>query len=117
MPKRINQIRSIVDTLLERGKFTEPPINVEQIANGQKITIRKAPLGDVSGLIFREGDQVIIGVNEDHHKNRRRFTIAHELGHFFLHSKKPLFVDKVFPVMRRDHISSEAIDKDEIEAN
>jgi Zn-dependent peptidase ImmA (M78 family) len=117
MRRRINQIRSIVETLLERGKFIEPPIDVKQIATEQKIDVREEPLGDISGLIFREGSQVIIGVNENHHERRRRFTIAHELGHFFLHSENPLFIDKVFPVKRRDHVSSEAIDKDEIEAN
>ncbi|SRR5258706_1395345 len=117
MTKRIKQIRSIVDTLLEQGKFTEPPIRVQEIAVGQKINVREEELGEISGLIFREGSQVIIGVNSSHPPKRKRFTIAHELGHFFLHSENPLFVDKVFAVKLRDHVSSEAINKDEIEAN
>jgi Zn-dependent peptidase ImmA (M78 family) len=117
MTKRIKQIRSIVDTILDQEKVAKPPIKVHEIALGQKINIREEDLGEISGLIFREGNQVIIGVNKSHSDNRKRFTIAHELGHFFLHSENPLYVDKVFAVKLRDHVSSEAIDKDEIEAN
>jgi Zn-dependent peptidase ImmA (M78 family) len=68
-------------------------------------------------LIFREGSQVIIGVNGAHAETRKRFTVAHELGHYFLHANNPLFVDKVFAVKLRDHTSSEAVNFDEIEAN
>ena len=117
MSRRIKQIRSIVEMLLEQGNFVKPPIKVHEIALGQKIAIQEEPLGDVSGVIFREGNQVIIGVNKTHSDERKRFTIAHELGHFFLHSEHPLYVDKIFPVKLRDHVSSEAIDQDEIEAN
>ncbi len=117
MGKRIKQIKSIVDTLLERSKSTKPPIKVDEIALGQKITIREEQLGEISGLIFREGSQAIIGVNSNHPNTRKRFTIAHELGHFFLHTENPLFVDRVFAVKLRDHVSSEAINQDEIEAN
>ncbi len=45
---------------------------------------------DVSGLIRRDEDDggksgFAIYVNADHAETRRRFTIAHELGHFVLH--------------------------------
>ncbi len=97
MSKRIRQILSIVETLLEQTNHRKPPIDVEAIARSQSI--------------------ITIGVNSGHSETRKRFTIAHELGHFFLHSSNPLFVDKIFAVKLRDHIASEAIDKDEIEAN
>ncbi len=38
-----------------------------------------------SGYISYNDEEWIIGVNADHHKNRQRFTIAHELGHYMLH--------------------------------
>jgi Zn-dependent peptidase ImmA (M78 family) len=117
MGKRIKQINSIIDTLLEGSKISYPPIDVNKIAIAQRINIHEEQLGDISGLVFREGNQVIIGVNSSHPITRKRFTIAHELGHFFLHAENPLFVDKVFAVKLRDHVSSEAISKEEIEAN
>lgn len=45
---------------------------------------------DLSGLIRRDPDKggksgFAIFVNGDHHRNRRRFTTAHEIAHFVLH--------------------------------
>lgn len=120
MVRRIRKIRRIVDQLLQRaeiGMKEEPRVDVREIAALLGIEIREKPLGDVSGLLYREGSQVIIGVNSDHHINRKRFTIAHEIGHHQLHSHNPLYVDKGFAVRLRDQKSSEAVDFEEIEAN
>ena len=56
------------------------------------------PLGDdVSGLLSIENGVGTIGYNQTEPKVRKRFTIAHELGHFELHrDKSDLFVDKQF---------------------
>ena len=41
---------------------------------------------DISGRIDREEDGTyVIFTNEDHHLNRRRFTVAHEIAHYVLH--------------------------------
>ena len=43
---------------------------------------------NISGMIKREDDgSYAIYVNSEHHPNRQRFTIAHEIGHFLLHKK------------------------------
>jgi Zn-dependent peptidase ImmA (M78 family) len=75
--------------------------------------------GNLAGILFREGNRIIIGVNESHPPTRRRFTIAHELGHLELHSQSKIHIDKNFqsPVRLRDEVSSLAVDPDEIEAN
>lgn len=39
----------------------------------------------LSGLVFEtDGGAAVVGVNEDHHPKRRRFSAAHELGHYLL---------------------------------
>jgi len=40
---------------------------------------------DISGKIVREGDSFKITINEKLSSGKRNFTIAHELGHLFLH--------------------------------
>ena len=70
----------------------------------------------VSGLLYRDGDHVVIGVNSTHAERRRRFTIAHELGHLVLHKGRPLVVDHV-RINFRDANSSTASDLEEIQAN
>ena len=46
-----------------------------------------------------------------------KWAIAHELGHYYLQSQNPLYVDKVLAMRLRDHVSSEAVSPEEIEAN
>lgn len=79
------------------------------------IAVEEQPLEEnVSGMLVIRGEDAIIGVNKGHHLNRRRFTIAHELGHFELHRhKSDVFVDAF---LRSEH-SAQGTDPDEIEAN
>lgn len=91
------------------------PVDVFDVARalGARIQLEVAD-DELSGALHRDGDSApIIGVNGRHHRNRKRFTIAHEIGHLLLHDE-PVFIDHVF---RRDQRSSEAVDLHEIEAN
>jgi Zn-dependent peptidase ImmA (M78 family) len=82
------RIRNKVKAILDELEITEPPVHPEQIAKtlGIKI-ISKATDDDLSGFLYKDlaSNNVVIGVNQSHHPNRRRFTIAHEIGHFLLH--------------------------------
>lgn len=52
---------------------------------------------DVSGMLTKEEDRYIITVEKRHPENRQRFTIAHELAHYFLHKGlKEKFEDTIF---------------------
>jgi Zn-dependent peptidase ImmA (M78 family) len=62
------------------------------------IAVSKNLPENVSGVIayLSSESKYAILVNENKHVNRRHFTIAHELGHYFLHKEeiqKELFVD------------------------
>lgn len=105
--------------LLNRCGITRPPIDLEVLAKQIGADIQYERLeSSVSALLVRAADgQARIGVNASHHRNRQRFSIAHEIGHFLLHSHQPtLFVDGEM-IYFRDNASSEARDKREIQAN
>lgn len=91
------------------------PVDVYAVASAHDIIVVDDDLQDnISGVLFAESDPVIIGVNRHHHHNRKRFSIAHELGHYFQHrGSSKLFID----VFLRDERSSEGIDLQEREAN
>lgn len=114
-------IKARVDRLLrEQGIDDSPPIDVERLANSLGIhVVERADLSiqgtEVSGLLLRANGRSICVVNSDHHRNRQRFTIAHEIGHWHLHPVKGEYVD--FAVHRRDPQSSEGTNREEIEAN
>lgn len=93
------------------------PVPVEEIASklGAEIVVESLDR-NVSGLLFRQGGDMAIGVNAAHPMVRQRFTIAHELGHLALHPGKELFLDHVRVNLRND-VSSQGTDREEREAN
>jgi len=80
---RIGFSREMARNIVKKYGVTKPGTPLELIARGEHLTIhyRKWP-DSVSGLLVRSEN--VIGVNANHHPNRQRFSIAHELGHYFL---------------------------------
>jgi hypothetical protein len=112
------KIAKKVEELLRKFDIRRPPVPVDRIA--RKLDLLLAPFpapGDISGAIIRRGGRVVIAVNPAHHANRQRFTIAHELGHFFLHEGLEEHVDQNFRVAWRNADSSKAINWMEVQAN
>ena len=66
--------------------YNTAPIDPERIANNVNIRVYREKLDDtLSGYIQKnpKNNEVEIYVNSNHSINRQRFTIAHELGHYF----------------------------------
>jgi Zn-dependent peptidase ImmA (M78 family) len=117
-PAAVRRIRERVAALLEDHGIDEPPVPVDKLAENLGLEIRVAPLrGDLYGALIRSDHENYIGVNSLNHPNRRRFTIAHELGHFVLHKGIKVHIDKGFRVNWRDDESSQAVSDEEMEAN
>ena len=103
---------------LKKYGIDDYPTPVEDIAIELGIqVVRGAAEWSESGFLLRDGENVVIGVNSRNSPKRQRFTIAHELGHWLLHEGKPLIVDQSIMVNKRNDVSSQATDKQEIEAN
>jgi hypothetical protein len=127
MAVRRKVIRQLVEELLAKNGVENAPVPVEAIAVKETVDVRYNATDDdgLSGFLLRgpavPGEwRAIIGVNKDHHPNRQRFSIAHELGHLLLHAGgEEVHVDRdtVFQVKLRDSESSKGTDPDEREAN
>lgn len=78
------------ETLMEHG-IMQIPVNPVEIAEMVGIEVYYANFGNpnVSGLIRKDGNKVIIYVKHTDNPMRQRFTVAHELGHFFMHLDAP----------------------------
>jgi len=81
------------ERVLNHLNIKNTPVPVEEIASRAQIKISRASSKDFSGLLIRKDGHALIGVNSDEAPVRQRFTIAHELGHFFLHPNKDAFID------------------------
>jgi len=118
MAIRRRRIESLIEDLLDIYAITEAPVPVEQIAKAKGARIFYQSLeDDVSGFLYRDKTQKVIGVNTHHAPVRQNFTTAHELGHLLLHDQEQLYIDNAFRVRLRDDVSSEGTDDDEREAN
>ncbi len=95
------------------------PIDLSEILKEEKISLYLEEMeSTVSGFLVLGKSDVVIAVNKLHHPNRQRFTIAHELGHYFLHPKRSTtFIDMTETIYMRDNLSGIGINKCEIEAN
>jgi Zn-dependent peptidase ImmA (M78 family) len=115
MGVRRKYIRQVVKQLLESHRVDDAPVPVDKIAIAEGADIRHARVeDDLSGFIYRQGPAgAIIGVNEGHHPNRQRFTVAHELGHMLLHSADTVRTDLRLRFRRDQSVPS----PEEVEAN
>lgn len=85
-----------VDEIIKSNKLTSLPIDLNMVCAANKIVVHRVCLKYMEerlqcplfGLITNlDGDFEIL-LNEKDIPRRQRFTIAHELGHFFLHLEK-----------------------------
>jgi len=116
---RRKKIEGLVQELLERHNVKHAPVPIEKFAKTLGARIYYQSLEDnISGFLYRDKDQNVIGVNTHHARVRQNFTTAHELGHLMLHDQEQLHVDHDFRVVRlRDSASSQGADEAEREAN
>jgi Zn-dependent peptidase ImmA (M78 family) len=93
------------------------PVDVEDIADKLNADVAQAELPDeTSGVLEKvhDGRSMII-VNKAHAPFRKRFTIAHEIGHLLFSDRSGLYVDK--EIFFRNGRSQDAVDESEIAAN
>ena len=65
-------------------KFTEIPVPVYDIARSEGIEVSEEPMM-YAGRIFKVNNKYKIVIDADDMKTRQRFTLAHELAHYYLH--------------------------------
>lgn len=76
-----------------RAHQTAAPVKVAALAQDLGIRVWESAMPDeISGKLRQDPERggssgYAIYVNKTHHRNRQRFTVAHELAHFLLHRK------------------------------
>jgi Zn-dependent peptidase ImmA (M78 family) len=105
--------------LLAEANIDAAPIDVMLLAKlaGAEVVRHQFDDGDISGMLYRDDTQTVIGINSSHSLTRQRSTVAHELGHLKLHPGRSLILDAPARVNFRDPTASLATDREEIEAN
>ncbi|PSR35710.1 MAG: hypothetical protein C7B44_12825 [Sulfobacillus thermosulfidooxidans] len=114
----VKEIENRAYELLTKFDVASYPIPIEDLARGLGIRVHYEPFdGDLSGILLRDEDRTIIGINSRQASVRQRFTVAHELGHFLLHSGNKVHIDREFRVNFRDATHPTSSGGEETEAN
>jgi Zn-dependent peptidase ImmA (M78 family) len=101
---------------LKEHRQTHLPVDIRRIAASHASVIEHPLDPDVSGVLAPiESGKWVILINSTHPETRKRFSIAHELGHLLLHGYKTPHADRAFRF--RDVHSSEGNVAEEIQAN
>jgi Zn-dependent peptidase ImmA (M78 family) len=90
------------EVLHQHGLYSIP-IDPVVLANrvGIKVHNAKFWVEGISGVVTKRGTMIQLLVNQEDTPARKRFTIAHELGHHFLHLLQDgVFVDKEVDLFR-----------------
>jgi len=105
--------------LLDKVGIAAPAVDVAKIAKSLEIDVLFQHFQeDLSGVLIKTGDKNTIGINSKHAKTRQRFSLAHEIGHFWLSHPGDMFVDKqMAAVFFRDGRSGDGTSIHEMEAN
>ena len=82
--------------LLEQSDAMAQPVDLDRVVEHLKLSVDEKPLEDEYSGFLAVKEKTIV-VNSRHAPARRRFTIAHEIGHYRLHRNKndiPVFIDR-----------------------
>lgn len=80
-------VRKIAARVLKESNITAPPVNLQLILQAHGIQYQDVSdfPDSVDALIIEDGATIYAAVNAGQHPHRQRFSLAHELGHYFLH--------------------------------
>lgn len=92
MKIRLSHPEKVAYRVVQNYGVKSPPVSIEEIAVLEGLTVIRMDNWDsLHGMLFRETKR--IGINSKDHPNRQRFSLAHELGHYFLNH----FEDRLEP--------------------
>lgn len=114
------EIRKMAEELLKKHNLNKIPVDLNAILKAENIKyferdLTELKLGnDTEALLLHSDKESLIVMNtaiEEKYPGRKKFTVAHEIGHFFLHTKK----GEPYVAARRD--KNNFFNKEEEEAN
>lgn len=93
---RLKAAKQKAEALLRDERLADLPVDVVRLAQSREITVQSKPnaVAGASGMLLRHGDSFgILYATHIRSEGFQRFSIAHELGHFFLDGH----VDHILP--------------------
>lgn len=108
--------------ILKAYGVRKAPVDIYGIAEQHADILEERMHDDISGMLIPaqhtlRAKRCTIIVNKGHPEVRRRFTVAHELGHLLLHDYRTPHADTGFKIRFRANREYDASVSEEVEAN
>lgn len=122
MRPRTRFIRQAARQLLKDCRISDPPVDLRVVAAKLGLGYEEVDYfpDDVEALIVPMEDRTVAVVNKNFPKNHRRFSLAHELCHHYLHQDRSVLEDPntidASDLDSSDLLGTEAATKDPLEA-
>lgn len=85
-PEQAQEIQKKANELLAKYRHISDPFELcSRVAADHDVRIMETDLYEMSGALRKEDGHWVIYVNRGDSQQRKLFTVAHELGHFFVH--------------------------------
>lgn len=90
----LSEIEEKAAQILRQAKLSGGVDDLRKLAEsfGVEVKYSDPEADEISGMLIRSETPTIL-INETHPEQRQRFTLAHELGHYFLHEGEEMFID------------------------
>jgi len=112
-------VKETAQKVLNDNYVISPPIDIFDIANSYGFQINELDFGEeynkVAGFITPK--KRVIYINKNDSENRKKFSIAHELGHWLLHKKELETMPEKYAILLRIPLGQTENDPIEKEAN
>jgi len=119
MPITDQELKAKADKVLQENFTSEPPVDIFEIAKNEGLIVETKDFGDkfnhISGYIKPEIRTIF--VNSKDSESRRKFTVAHELGHWLFHREELENDPRKYAVLFRIPLGRPSKDHVEREAN
>lgn len=120
MKPRASFVRKAARDLLKKCNISEPPVDLRVVAEKLGLGYEEVDYfpDDVEALIVAMGDRTVAVVNKNFPENKRRFTLAHELCHHYLHKDRSV-LEEITTIDSPSSIEHDSTIKDllEVEAD
>ena len=106
----LDSIERIAQGVLREAGALTVPTNLDRVLASLAVRVHEEEMEpDISGILIIKGEQRHVLLNKTHGESRKRFTIAHELGHLMLHddggkanaNDERIFIDHQIRVYQR----------------
>ena len=97
MGPRTRFVREAARRLLRDCRITEVPVNLQVVSEKLGLAYEEVDYfpDDIEALIIKMRERTVAVVNKNFSETSRRFSLAHELCHHFLHQDRTVLEDRI----------------------